>query len=162
MYEDKILDSNFDAVEYGAGIYGQQQITINPLISARYEESTTDDIVSLYSRKRIEEDMQFLFETSPFYEKYYSEPLDDPDRLGIKKVERADLSDIYYYFKGKLQEKKSYNSVDIFCAIAEFFDLNYKLLYNDILTIADKADVLEVLAENYGLEKKFSKVNKLF
>jgi len=52
--------------------------------------------------------------------------------------------------------------IKIFCAIAEFFDLNYKILYNDILTLEDKVKILDQLEKEYGLEKQFTKSKALF
>lgn len=55
-----------------------------------------------------------------------------------------------------------YSIVHIFCSICEFFDFNYKYVYNDIVSLRDKAHILETLEEKYGLENYFSKSVKLF
>ena len=52
--------------------------------------------------------------------------------------------------------------MQIFCAIAEFFELNYKTLYNDIISLEDKSEILEALQESYGLESTLSSSKKLF
>jgi hypothetical protein len=59
-------------------------------------------------------------------------------------------------------EVGEFNNVQIFCAIAEFFDVNYKVMYNDVIALEDKVVILEQLSEMYGLKKKFSNVNRLF
>ena len=104
-------------------------------------------------RKRLYEDLANIYEHSKYFQKYGRE---------YKKLEKADVTDIYYTFKDELKKANDYSIVQIFCAIAEFFDLNYKTLYNDIITIEDKAEILENLRETYGLEKEFAKSKRLF
>ena len=80
----------------------------------------------------------------------------------VKKVERCDLFKIYYHFKDELQKQNEFSIIQIFCTIAEFFDLNYKTLYNDILTLEDKVNILEHLEKEYGLDKHFARSKALF
>lgn len=163
MYEDKILNNSYDSVNYGADAYGNSQIAINPMVSDRYEETTTDDITSVYARRALEAEIGTMFAGSPFYAKYFVDPMrsDDPSRR-TKKVERGDMADIYYYFKGRLMASGDYSLVDVFCAIAEFFDLNYRTLYNDVISLEDKAAILDILSDSYGLMQRFVKSKKLF
>lgn len=153
MLEDKIINNSYDAVEYGTESLRSSSISISPLVSDRYEESISENIEEIFIRKKLYEDVANIYEESKYFEKYGKE---------YKKLEKADVSDIYYTFKGELKKKNDYSIVQIFCAIAEFFDLNYKTLYNDIITIEDKAEILENLRETYGLEKEFAKSKKLF
>ena len=74
-------------------------------------------LLILYTTRKMRDLMSGFFENSPFYEKY---------SVDAKKVERCDLYDIYYYFKDRLNEIGEFNAVQVFCAIAEFFDVNYK------------------------------------
>lgn len=75
------------------------------------------------------------------------------------KIEKNDISDIYYYFK-ELLEEQNFDELECFCAIAEFFKLNYKSLYDDYISIESKAKLLNALKEEYNI--KFEKNNKLF
>lgn len=153
MLEDKIINNSFDNVEYGTEMSKTSGIAISPLVSDRYEESISDNIEDLYLRKRINEKLIVLYEHSPFYEKYGKE----------KKLEKADIPEIYYTFKSELRKDNSYTLAQIFCAIAEFFELNYKTLYNDIISLEDKAEILENLRESYGLDNQMtSKSKRLF
>lgn len=153
MVDDKILNNSFDDVEYGIERTTQQSIQILPQVAYMYEESTCENMEDLYTERKTRDLMSEFFEKSPFYEKY---------SLDVKKVERCDLYDIYYYFKDRLNEVGEFNSVQIFCAIAEFFDVNYKIMYNDVIALEDKVVILEEMSDMYGLKKKFSKVNRLF
>jgi len=153
MLEDKIMNNNFDSVEYGVEALSQTPIAVSPLVYDRYEESLSDDVSDIYIRKQIYEDMSDIYENSEYYKKYGKE---------VKKLEKRDISDIYYSFKEELQKRNTYSLVQIFCAIAEFFDLNYKTLYNDIISLEDKAQILELLQEQYGLESNLGKSKKLF
>ena len=153
MLEDKIINKNYDAVEYGTESLKPSSIAISPLVADRYEESISDNIEEVFIRKKLDEVVANLYEQSKYFEKYGKD---------YKKVEKADISDIYYTFKAELKKENEYSIVQIFCAIAEFFDFNYKTLYNDIITIEDKAAILENLKETYGLEKEFAKSKRLF
>jgi hypothetical protein len=153
MVEDKIINNNYDSVEYGTESLRQTSIAISPLVSERYEDSISDNMEEVFVKRRLYEDLLEIYENSKYFQKYGKD---------YKKLEKADVSDIYYTFKAELKTKESYNLVDIFCAIAEFFDLNYKTLYNDIASLEDKAELLEILQENYGLERQFGKSKKLF
>ena len=153
MLEDKIINNNYDNVDYGYSFTSSTPIAINPLVSDRYEDALSEDISELYIRRNIYEDVAEIYEASPYFQKYGRE---------AKKLEKRDISDIYYTFKDELKKKDSYSLVQIFCAIAEFFELNYKTLYNDIISLEDKSEILETLQESYGLESTLSSSKKLF
>ena len=153
MLEDKIINNNYDNVDYSYGFTSSTPIAISPLVSDRYEDALSEDIGELYARRHIYEDVAEIFEASPYFQKYGRE---------TKKLEKRDVSDIYYTFKDELKKKDSYSLVQIFCAIAEFFELNYKTLYNDIISLEDKAEILEILQESYGLESTLSTSKRLF
>ena len=150
---DKIINNSYDAVDYGQEALSQSPIAINPLVSDQYEEATSENIEDIYTRKNLYNQMSELYEASEFYEKYGQD---------CKKLEKADISNVYYTFKRQLLEKDDYNLVQVFTTIAEFFDLNYKTLYNDIISLEDKAEILEIIRDMYGLESQFAKSKKLF
>ena len=150
---DKIINNSYDAVDYGQEALSQSPIAINSLVSEQYEEATSENIEDIYTRKNLYNQMSELYEASEFYEKYGQD---------CKKLEKADISNVYYTFKRQLLEKDDYNLVQVFTTIAEFFDLNYKTLYNDIISLEDKAEILEILRDMYGLESQFAKSKKLF
>ena len=153
MLEDKIINNNYDNVDYSYDFTSSTPIAVNPLVADRYEDALSEDISEVYTRRRIYEDVSEIYEASPYFKKYGRES---------KKLEKRDISDIYYTFKDELKKKDSYSLVQIFCAIAEFFELNYKTLYNDIISLEDKAEILEILKETYGLESTLSSSKKLF
>jgi len=130
-------------------------IALHKDVTSLYEEATTEDISEIYTRNRLNELMLELFDKSPWAEKYGGE--------NKNKVEKCDMSDIFYYFHNKLLDMYECNEVDVFCTIAEFFDMNYKILYQDILTIDTKIQVLNTLKETKGLSKEFgTRENRLF
>lgn len=151
--EDKIINNRFDNVEYGTEGLRPGTISIHPKISDRYEESVSENIEDVYMWKKLQEQLYDLYKQSEFYEKYGEDN---------KKLEKRDVADVYYYFKHKLLDLDNYSIVQVFCAIAEFFDLNYKTLYNDIVSLEDKADLIETLVETHGLEKSFANAKRLF
>lgn len=175
MLEDKIFGNSFDNVNYGTERTRQSSIQISPCVEKIYEESVSENIDEIYTRRRM---MQLLYDAyikSEFFQKYgqkdHIEQLKDSSVLNYdelvtnpvaKKIERSDLMKLYYYFKDELQKENEFSVVQIFCTIAEFFDLNYKILYNDVLTLEDKVSILDHLEKEFGLEKQFTKSKSLF
>lgn len=150
---NKLFNSGWNNVEYGQERTQNSEISVLPLVSDMYEESTTSDMVDLINRKSIEEDMYKVFKESPWYEKYSA---DD------KKVEKKEIPELYFYFKNKMIKEFNYNLVEIICIICEFFNLNYSNMYNNVLSLEDKSKVLEILESDYGLQNKFAHSKKLF
>ena len=153
MLEDKIINHSYDAVDYGQEALSQSPIAISPLVSEQYEEAISENIEDVYTKKKLYNQMAEFYEASEFYAKYGQD---------CKKLEKADISNVYYTFKHLLLEKDNYNLVQVFTTIAEFFELNYKTLYNDIISLEDKAEILEILRDMYGLDNQFAKSKKLF
>lgn len=149
----EIINNSYEDVDYTSDRFTQNTLSINPLVSDDYKEVLSEDLDEVYNLKQLDEAMNELYLESPWYSKYGK---------NIKKVERGDIFEIYYYFKERLESTKMYGIVHIFCSICEFFDLNYKYVYNDIVSLRDKANILEALEEKYGLENYFSKSVKLF
>lgn len=149
----EIINNSYEDVDYTSDRFTQNTLSINPLVSDDYKEVLSEDLDEVYNLKQLDEAMNELYLESPWYSKYGK---------NIKKVERGDIFEIYYYFKERLESTKMYSIVHIFCSICEFFDLNYKYVYNDIVSLRDKANILEALEEKYGLENYFSKSVKLF
>lgn len=152
--QDKIGNSSYDNVEYGVERTTQTPIQIDPYAEDMYEEATSENIEEIYIKRKMMDVMNEIYEQSEYFSKYGG--------VKPKKVERSDLFGIYYYFKDELRKRSEYTIVQIFITIAEFFDLNYRTLYNDILTLEDKVEILDHLSDEYGLERQFAKSNPLF
>lgn len=150
---NEIINNSYEEVDCTTDKFTARTLTINPMVSDNYQEVLSEDLDEVYSMKQLEESLNELYISSPWYDKY---------KKDVKKVEKADISNIYYYFKEHLMGTKMYSIVHVFCAICEFFDLNYKYVYNDVISIKDKAAILEALEERYGLESQFSKAVRLF
>lgn len=151
--EDKIINNNFDNVEYCTERLKGGTIEIDPKLRDRYEETTSENIEDVYVRKQLYNDLMNMYMKSKYFEKYGQ---------NNKKIDRRDMMDIYYTFKEQLMNKSNYSLVQVVCAIAEFFEMNYKTLYNEILSLEDKAMVIEGLQEIYGLESNFINSKRLF
>ena len=175
MLEDKIFENSFDKVDYCVERTTQASIQISPFVEKQYEESVSENIDELYIRRRLMKIMYELYLNSEFFEKYgqkkHIDACKDSSSLKyedlvynpvVKKIERGDLFKIYYYFKDELNKYHEFSIIQIFCTIAEFFDLNYRTLYNDILTLEDKVNILDHLEKEYGLDKHFARSKSLF
>jgi len=149
---NKLFDSNWDNIDIGQERTRNTEISVLPLVSDMYEESTTNDMDTLLSRKMIEKELYDIYLSSPFFDKYGDE---------LKKIEKKEIPEVYYYFRDELK-KLNHNKVEILCAICEFFDFNYSNMYNNVLSLEEKSNILEILENDYGLQNKFKHSKKLF
>lgn len=147
----KVLNNNYNMVDRKTGT--TSAIAVSPLVSHLYQESLCEDIADLYQSRITDEVMYDLFIKSPFYEKYST---------SVKRIEKADAYDIYVYFRDELSKQKpDINIIQIFFAIMEFFEFNYDKMYNDVISINDKSQILEALSNVYGYKSELE-CNKLF
>lgn len=148
LREDKIMNNSYNQGEQAYEEFGVMKV--HDSVFSLYEDQLGDNIVESRTLKMLDDEMYEIFKTSPYYEKY-------------KKPKRADGNDrvkMYYYFKQKLLEQKNYTSTEIFIAFAEFFQVNYDQLYNEV-GVLDKENLLKELNEKYGLTHKI-KTKRLF
>ena len=148
---DKILNNSFNANDGDYQDY-TAPIAVNSQVSDRYEESTTDNMMGILNKKAINELLYEIYLNSEFYNKYGN---------SYKKIEKADIANVYYYFKHEMEKNTIFTITEIFLGITEFFELNYNTMYNDIISIQDKEKILDEMTEMYGLNKKLS-CKKLF
>lgn len=146
---DKIINNSFNSgdlnYEEFSGI-----MKVHDSVFSLYEDQLGDNIIEIRTLKMLDNELYAIFEKSPYFEKY-------------KKPKRADGNDrikMYYYFKGELLKQKKYSNMEIFIAFAEFFQVNYDQLYNEV-SVLDKENLLRELSSKYGLSAKI-KTKKLF
>ena len=149
MKDDKIINNAYNSgdIEYENFV---GSIKIHDSVYDLYQDQLSDDISQVRTLKMLEEEMYELFIVSPYYNKYKKN----------KKVDKTDLINIYYYFKEKLCLAKKYSNMEIFISIAEFFQVNYEYLYQEV-GVLDKESLLKELSEKYGLQNRI-KTKKLF
>lgn len=149
----KILNNSFNNETFGMERTNPNAtISVHPVAAKIYEESTTDDIESVINKKRLDEILYKEYLASHWYTTY-----------GIRtKIPKSDMCEIYYYFKNILIEREKFNYVETFCAIAEFFKFNYETLYEDIISIEDKANILDTLKNEYGISNNIPKEARLY
>jgi hypothetical protein len=119
-------------------------------ISSLYEDQLSDNLIDVRTEKSLDEDLYKLFLNSPFYQKYKS----------LKRVDKGDISKMYYYFKDELEKCKSYSEMQIFIRFAEFFQISYNQLYAEV-GVLDKEKLLKELSEKGKVQNKI-KTRKLF
>lgn len=146
-----ILDNNWNKVDRELG--SVSEIRVSSAVENQYIEATTENISDVYINRNIDEILYNVFKDSPYYEKY---------NISVKKIDRKEVPGLWLYFRDELRrEIKNINTVQILLAVAEFFNLDYNSLYNDIISITDKSEILEIMQNIYGYESEL-KCNKLF
>jgi hypothetical protein len=149
LHEDKIMNNSYNQGEQTYEDFGGV-MKVHDSVFHLYEDQLGDNIVENRTLKMLDDEMYAIFEKSPYYEKY-------------KKPKRADGNDrvkMYYYFKEQLLKQKKYSHMEIFIAFAEFFQVNYDQLYNEV-GVLDKEGLLRELNEKYGLKDRI-KTKRLF
>jgi len=149
MREDKILNNSYNTgdIDYEAFT---APMKIDDRVSSLYDDQLSDNLIDVRTEKKLDEDLYKLFQISPFYQKYKNP----------KRVDKGDMSKMYYYFKEELVKSKSYSSMQIFISFAEFFQINYDQLYAEI-GVLDKESLLKELSEKGKIKNKI-KTRKLF
>jgi len=149
MREDKILNNSYNTgdIDYEA-FTGTMKI--DDRIASLYDDQLSENLIDVRTEKALDEDLYKLFQDSPFYAKYKNP----------KRVDKGDMSKMYYYFKAELIKRKSYSSMQIFISFAEFFQINYDQLYAEI-GVLDKESLLKELSEKGKVKNKI-KTRKLF
>jgi len=149
MREDKILNNSYNTgdIDYEAFT---APMKIDDRVASLYDDQLSDNLIDVRTEKRLDEDLYKLFQNSPFYQKYKNP----------KRVDKGDMSKMYYYFKDELVKSKSYSSMQIFISFAEFFQINYDQLYAEI-GVLDKESLLKELSEKGKVKNKI-KTRKLF
>jgi hypothetical protein len=149
LREDKIINNSYNQGEQTYEDFSST-MKVHDSVFHLYEDQLGENIIENRVLKMLDDEMYDIFEKSPYYEKY-------------KVPKRADGNDrikMYYYFKEELLKKKKYTNMQIFIAFAEFFQVNYDQLYNEV-GVLDKEGLLRELNEKYGLSHKI-KTKRLF
>ena len=149
MKEDKILNNSYNSgeIEYEAF---SGAMKIDDRIFSQYEDQLSDNLVEQRVIKRLDEDLYDFFLVSPFYQKYKNP----------RRVDKGDMSKMYYYFKEELAASKTYSSMQVFIGFAEFFQINYDQLYAEV-GVLDKESLLKELTEKGQIQSRI-KTKKLF
>lgn len=152
----KILNNSYNNIEYAMErTIKSSTISVDTDACGLYEDATTDDISGAIMKRKLYEIMLEEFNNSRWVEKY--------GNGNVKKIDKNDISDIFHEFNELLTKKYEYDVVDVFCVIAEFFDLNYTTLYRDIITISHKMELIKALKERYGLSAELgTRKNRLY
>jgi hypothetical protein len=148
-----ILGNSYNNKDYGTDINENSTISVAPAASDLYDEATTDDPDEIKRKERLNNLMYDLFTESPWVEKYGGND---------KKVEKKDIEKVYTYFHHLIVDINGYNELEAICTIAEFFQMNYKTIYSDVLGEKQKSNLMKLLKEQYGLSKEIRATHKMF
>lgn len=144
---DKIFDN-----KYNNGDIDHEQFDI-PTVDGYYSEKYMDDVKyphETYRNSLLEErvlDCWILSEWNDFY------------TPANKRIPKEQLSEIYCYFKKTINDS-TYTDIEIFGSIADFLNVNYKVLY-DSISISYKVELVKELDDKYKILQK-KNVVKLF
>lgn len=149
MKEDKIINNSYNTGEIEHESF-RGDIKIDPKIEKQYKEYSSENIIEHRTFEILNDRIYDMFINSAFHEKY-KKP---------KRVDKKDMPKIFYYMKDRLDKENTFSTMEIFISIAEFFQINYKYLYNEI-SVVDKENIIKELNDKYKLENRIES-RKLF
>ena len=89
-------DGYFSSVDYSAD-FGQQSMTVSPLVSDQYDYAMTDDIVLLNERKDTEQKLYDIWVVSPYVKQFTPVLISkEPLVYNIPKIPKEEISKIFY------------------------------------------------------------------
>ena len=129
MKEDKILNNSYNTgdIEYEEFAYPMR---VHEKVQGQYKENHSENMMEERMMKMLEKDLYEIFLTCEWFNKYNV----------IKRVDKSDMIKMYYYFKERV-DGKNYSTTQFFIGFAEFFQVNYDQLYNEI-TVKDQEQLL--------------------
>lgn len=146
--KDKIMNNGFNAGEMNHEAF-TGDIRIENSVADLYEDQL-GDIIECRVRSMLDVELYQIFVDSPYHQKYKTP----------KRIDKTDLVKMFYYFKGFIMKSGKFSNMDFFIGFAEFFQVNYDVLYSDI-SVMDKEYILKEMSEKYGLHSRI-KTKKLF
>jgi len=149
MRNDKILNNAYNSGDIDYENFSQP-IKVDDRVYELYKDILSDNIIEERTFKLLYDIIYDIFIKCPFYEKYKNP----------KRVDKNDLLKMYYYFKERLIKENTFSAMQMFIGFAEFFQINYDQLYNDI-GVLDKEGLLRELNDKFKLDNKI-KTKKLF
>ena len=147
--EDKILNNSYNTGDINYEAF-TSPMRVCDSVAGQYQDQIAENMIEQRTAKMLENELYELFLESPFHEKYKNP----------KRVDKNDMVKMYYYFKDRLLKKKAFSPTEIFIGFAEFFQINYDQLYNEV-GVLDKESLLRELNEKYNVKHKI-KSKRLF
>lgn len=141
MKEDKIFNNRYNTGEVHYEAFGKIQV---------HDKFVPREFFDEYAESELQHDLYRIFMAASFYEEYAKS----------KKVVRSDVAKIYYYFDENIKNTKSIPAVEKFIAIAEFMNIPYELLYDELGPVFKEAVLKELDAKYKVFSKK--RIKRLF
>jgi hypothetical protein len=141
MKEDKIFNNKFNSGDLEYEVFGKINIM---------EDFTSPDAFDEYNENKMQHDIYNIFISSRYYDEYHKP----------KKVPRSEVAEIFYYFESRLPESSEITSVDKFICVADFMNISYDVLYQELAPVY-KEKLLRELDHKYAIFTK-RKIKRLF
>lgn len=131
-------------------------IKVDPGLSDRYDYAVTENIELLNDRKDTTEKLYEIFQKSPFKKKYVT-----TDGKTIK-IPKNEIPDVFYYCRDELKKVKPLSTYEFMIAICEFFEFDYKHIFNNVMSTKMKADLFDNLYKLGDINPNISNEEQLF
>jgi hypothetical protein len=141
MKEDKIFNNRYNAGDIEYEPFKKIQI---------HDKFASRDIIEEYSDIQLQENLYAIFIASEYFEEYSKN----------KKFFKSEIANIYYYFDERLMNSTAIPAVEKFVVIAEFMNIPYEVLYEELGPVYKEA-LLKELDGKYNIFRK-KNIKRLF
>ena len=146
FYRDKIFNN-----DYNAGNIDYENFDI-PKVEQFYADSNLDDCYNSYEYNR-------KMTLERLIDDYFKNTIYFRLLAGKKKVPKQSMSQVFTSIREQFQGS-DYSGSEIFSAIAEYFSINYEVLYENIPSVY-REELVRELDEKYSILRR-KKIRKLF
>lgn len=133
---------------------------MHPECSDRYDYATTENQEVLNDRKDSAEIIYEIFTASKFNDGRF-DVVPTGDDLPVIKIPKDSITEVFNYTRREFLKKKDVGPIELFIVICEFFEFDYKYVYNKVLSPQHKQDILEDLYKNDGMDKRMHVMSSL-
>lgn len=143
---DKIFDNKFNSGEIEFEAFHAPEIDHS--YSAQFLDNYRNNY-DVFRYEQLSEIILDLWEKSTWYNKFGKK----------RRIPKEYLGEIFFCIRKDISDQ-TYTHIEIFTGIADFFNLNYKALY-DMIAVSSKIELLKELDDKYNIFNK-KHITKLF
>lgn len=149
-------NSYFDGNNYDQSFNSNSPMSIDPRCEGWYDFALTEDPELLNDRKNTAELIHKIFNESEYSDGRFIDKGKD-GTAQVLKIPKDFVEEVYKYVDEKLRETKKLDPIEQIIAINEFFDFDYKFVYNKVLTPTMKQEILEEFYKNGDMHERMLK-----
>jgi hypothetical protein len=143
---DKIFDNSYNRGDVSYEIFGAIEVDKSYAKARLDSYNNSQDYYRLHLLYDI---VETIYHNTEWYNMFGN----------VKKIPKQELCELYAHIFSHIEDD-TFTNIEKFASIADFLDINYKILY-EMMPHAYKVDIIQELDEKYNVIQKH-KIVKLF